>query len=109
MNRVALTIYEQLGGDRFVAMTGAKGFVADENTLRISIGRNASKANRVWITLDADDTYTMRFFRYTAPRYDGKTGAFKEEKITEVAKISNVYCDQLQSVFTGVTGLYTRF
>ena len=107
--RVAETILQQLGGARFVAMTGSSGFISDGNTLRMKLIKNGSKANRLWITLDADDTYTMRFFRYTAPRFSQKTLKFSPEKITEVKTFKTVYCDQLQDLFTDVTGLYTRF
>lgn len=106
--RVADIILEQLGGYRFTVMTGAHGFIADGNTLRMMLTKNASKANRLWITLDGDDTYTMRFFKYTAPRFNTKTCTFTEEKVTEIKKISGVYCDQLQDIFTETTGLYTR-
>lgn len=106
--RVADIILEQLGGYRFAVMTGSKNFIADGNTLRMSLVRNSSKANRLWITLDGDDTYTMRFFKYTAPRFNTKTCTFTKEKVTEIKKISGVYCDQLQDIFTEVTGLYTR-
>ena len=64
--KVAEKILEQLGGQKFIAMTGANHFVADGNTLRMALPKNASKANRLYITLDATDTYTMHFFKYTA-------------------------------------------
>lgn len=105
---VANIIYNQLGGNKFVVMTGSKNFLDDGNTLRMALAKNASKANRLWITLEADDTYTMRFFRYTAPRFSTKTYTFSDEKITEVRTIKGVYCDMLQELFTEVTGLYTR-
>lgn len=47
----AQTILNQLGGNRFVAMTGAKNFVALENGIKFNIGKNASKANTVKITV----------------------------------------------------------
>lgn len=106
--RVADIILQQLGGGRFIAMTGSKNFVSDGNTLRMSLAKNSSKANRLWITLDGDDTYTMRFFKYAAPRFNTKTCTFTEEKVTEIKKISGVYCDMLQDIFTNTTGLYTR-
>lgn len=105
---VANIIYNQLGGNKFTVMTGSKNFLEDGNTLRMALAKNASKTNRLWITLEADDTYTMRFFRYTAPRYSTKTYTFSDEKITEVRTIKGVYCDMLQELFTEVTGLYTR-
>ena len=59
--KVANMILEQLGGQKFLAMTGANHLVADGNTLRMTLPKNASKANRLYITLDATDTYTMHF------------------------------------------------
>lgn len=106
---VAREIFNQLGGNAFAAMTGSKKFIADGNTLRMSLARNASKANRLYITLDADDTYTMRFFHYTAPRFSKRTFTFTEEKERDIYKTTGIYCDQLREVFTMVTGLYTRF
>lgn len=105
---VANIIYNQLGGNKFVVMTGSKNFLDDGNTLRMTLAKNTSKANRLWITLEADDTYTMRFFRYTAPRFSTKTYTFSDEKITEVRTIKGVYCDMLQELFTEVTHLYTH-
>ena len=38
--KVAQTIFEQLGGNKFVAMTGSKNFVASENFLRMNLTKN---------------------------------------------------------------------
>ena len=109
---VAQTILEQLGGNKFVVMTGAKNFVADGNTLRMTLPKNMSKANRLYITLDADDTYTMRFFKFTPSKLkvDHKKGIaeFTEEKTKEVKTYKGVYFDMLQELFTEVTGMYTH-
>lgn len=105
---VANTILEQLGGNRFLAMTGANHLVADGSTLRMTLPKNASKANRLYITLDGDDTYTMRFFRFTAGRLNRKTYTWTDDKIQEVELISGVYCDMLQDIFTATTGMITR-
>ena len=106
--KVAETILQQLGGNRFVSMTGAKNFVSDGNTLRMSLPRNASKANRLYITLDASDTYTMRFFHYSPARLNRKTYTWSDDKIKEIKTLRGVYCDQLQNIFTSVTGMYTH-
>ena len=45
--KVADIILEQLGGNKFVVMTGASHFVSDGNTLRMQLPRNISKANRL--------------------------------------------------------------
>lgn len=105
---VANTILEQLGGNKFIAMTGAKNFLADGNTLRMTLPKNMSKANRLYITLEADDTYTMHFFKFTAGRLNKKTFEFTEDKVVEVRTINGVYFDMLQDLFTEVTGMYTH-
>jgi hypothetical protein len=106
--RVAETILEQLGGNKFLVMTGAKNLVADGNTLRMQLPKNMSKANRLYITLEADDTYTMRFFKYTAGRLNMKTLEYTEDKVKEVKTVQGVYCDMLQGIFTETTGMYTH-
>lgn len=105
---VAKTIYQQLGGGRFVAMTGAKMFVGDKNSLRFRIGKNMSKANTITIELRGDDTYDMTFQRVTMPRISLKTGKYIEGKEDVIKKFSGIFFDQLQELFTEVTGLYTH-
>lgn len=106
--RVADVILEQLGGNKFTAMTGSKDFLADGNTLRMTLAKNKSKANRLFITLDeASDTYKMRFFYYFPGRLDKKTLAWSEEKAEEVAEYEGVYGEDLCRIFKSVTGLET--
>lgn len=109
---VASIILDQLGGNRFLAMTGANHLVSDGYTLRMTLPRNGSKANRLYITLDPDDTYTMRFFKYTPGglRINHKKGTadFVDDKTEEVKTYHGIYCDQLQELFTEVTKMYTR-
>ena len=109
---IAETILMQLGGGRFTTMTGCSHFVSDGYTLRMSIPRNGSRANKLDITLDPDDTYTMRFYRYTPGRlkidHNNQTAHFTEDVKKEAKTYRGVYCDQLQELFTEVTGMYTR-
>lgn len=95
-NQVASIILHQLGGNKFRVMTGAKNFLAGENYLAMRIGRNASGANYLKITLNGLDLYDMKFVR------------IRGEKMTDVAVHENIYGDQLQSIFTNVTGMYTK-
>lgn len=95
---VANTILKQLGGNKFIAMTGSKNFLGGENSLTMTLTRNAAKAKYLKITLDPSDTYSMEFFSM-------KTKTF--EKVTK-ENFEGVYCDQLQDIFTSVTGLYTH-
>ena len=112
MSNIPEIILNQLGGQKFIVMTGSKNFVGDGDTLRMTLAKNASRANRLYITLGSDDLYTMRFFKYTAGgwRVNHKTGTVteKKEKIEEVKTFHGVYFDQLQELFTEVTKLYTR-
>lgn len=106
---VAETILQQLGGQRFTAMIGSKNYLADGNSLRMTLAKNRSKANRLTITLDeATDTYRMHFYKYTAGRLNKKTFEWVPDKVVEVAEFDNVYCDMLQELFTQVTWMYTR-
>jgi len=102
------TILKQLGGNRFLAMTGAKNLVGDGNTLRMTLPRNGSKANRLWITLNGKDLYDMRFFNFRMGRIDLKTGEFIPDKITHEKVYNDLFFDQLQEVFTMHTKMYTH-
>lgn len=110
---IAVTILQQLGGNRFVAFTGAKDFTTIKNGLQFKIGRNASKANRIEITLNGADLYDMKFIKYRpfSVKVDHRKGEVKtiEEKSETVKEWNDVYCDQLQDLFTETTGLYTHF
>lgn len=105
---ISEVILEQLGGKRFLAMTGTRGLLADGNTLRMTLAKNESRANRLYITLDANDTYTMRFFCYTADKLNKETMAWADEIIDEVAEYKNVFADDLRRIFSLATGLDTR-
>lgn len=99
----ATTTLNQPGGKAFTFMTGAKDFLlVDDHTLMMSIGRNATSANRFYIILDADDTYTMRLERHT---FSKKTFETTRKVIHEC---SGLYCDQIREVFERWTGMTTR-
>ena len=99
-NQVAETILQQLGGRRFIAMTGAKKLLASNDSLSFRIGRNATQTNYVKIEYDyGKDLYSMSF-SYVANN--------KGEITTkELKRLEGVYCDQLTEIFTDFTGLYT--
>ena len=52
-------LLQQLGGNRFIAMTGAKNLAFDKakNTLHMKIGRNAKGVNHLRIKLTGADLY----------------------------------------------------
>lgn len=107
---IASTILQQLGGGRFLVMTGTKDLIAIDNGLKMTLARNVSKANRLEITLNGADLYDIKFYHFTPWRFSTRGGQFREypEKTTVVKEYKNCYFDQLQELFTNVTGLYTR-
>lgn len=110
---IANTILQQLGGTRFVAMTGAKNFVALENGIKFNVGRNASKANTVKITLNGLDLYDIEFIKFTpfkiSVNHKTCTVTTREEKTEVIETYNDYYAEILQELFTRVTGLYTHF
>jgi len=90
---------EQLGGNKFVVMTGAKNFINWGNGLSFKLpGAEFAKQgiNYVKITLDPSDTYTMEFGRTRGSEY----------KVINTH--NDIYFDVLQEVFTRETGLETH-
>ena len=110
---IATTILNQLGGRRFVAFTGAKDFTTINNGLRFTIGRNASKANRVEIKLNGSDLYDVEFFKFSPAhlKVDHRKGTAEwiDEKRQTVRTFCDCFYDQLQELFTQTTGLYAHF
>ena len=103
-NQVAKIILQQIGGRRFVAMTGSHDFINLGNGLRMSLSRNKTSANRLEIIYDSGaDLYNVRFYRQSI---NHKTF---EVTTKDIKTIDGVYCDMLEGIFTDVTGLYTRF
>ncbi len=97
-NDVANTILDQLGGRRFLVMTGAKNLVGSANSLSMRINSTNSDGKRVnvlSVTLDPSDTYTVT------------ASYLRANRLTEVATASDIYNDSLRDVFERFTGLYT--
>jgi len=92
---VANTIFSQLGGHKFSAMTGAKHFVGGEDFLQFAIPLT-NKINRVSITLTPLDTYTVKFMYV------------RGMSVVDRAIIDDVYCTDLLDVFEYHTGLATK-
>ncbi len=94
---VAKTILEQLGGNKFRMMTGAKNFMGFAEGLVMKIGRNSSNSNYLKITLNSMDLYDMEF---------AKVSRMGEKK--SVTEYNNVYNDSMVEVFEKHTGMYTK-
>ncbi len=97
---IANKILKQLGGHKFIVMTGAKDCLALDSGVRFRLpgggGRAKNGINYVRVELDPNDTYSMAFF---------KCSKRANEKISGY---SCVYFDKLQELFTQETGLETH-
>jgi hypothetical protein len=98
MSNTANTILNQLGGNRFAAMTGSKNFVSMSNdALGFKLSKNNTKANYINITLNGSDLYDIEFRKITV-----KSNNLKES-------FKDVHVENLVETFENATGLYTRF
>ncbi len=95
---VAKTILQQLGGNKFRIMTGARSFVDLGNGLMFTLPSKFAREgiNRVRVILTDADDYNVEFFKVWG------------SKCTLVDSVKGIYCDQLQEVFRNRTGLDTH-
>lgn len=90
-------ILDQLGGGRFVTMTGAKNLVSMPDGIMFSIGKGAKDGiNKVSIKLTLADLYDIEFYSIR-----GVKAALK-------ATARNIYAEGLQRTFTHYTGFDTH-
>jgi hypothetical protein len=97
MHHVPKTILEQMGGNRALAMIGAKDFVYGDNFLKISFKAKALNGIKCFrIILTPADTYTVTFY-----------GAMKAGLMPAIkAEFEDIYCEQLKGLIERTTGLY---
>lgn len=90
-------VLKQLGGNKFIAMTGAKNLGQNNTTktFHFQIPRVKNGITHVKITLKGSDTYTMQFM------------SVKGTNVKIITTVDDIRSDQLQSVFTKHTGLKT--
>lgn len=95
----ASILLSQLGGNKFLAMTGAKNLLKGPGFLQMDLPGNLTKgrANRLTIRLNFMDTYDLELVRVTKRGMD----------VRPVAEASDVYVESLRRTFTALTGLYT--
>lgn len=93
---VAVMILKQLGGKKFLAMTGCHQLGATDQMLGMKLRRNQSPANYLRITLNSMDLYDMEFL------------SIRQASCKVKESFENVCFDQLQLIFTQVTGFDTH-
>lgn len=98
---IGQTTLHHLGGAKFLSMTGARNLVQNENALSMALPTSLTKnrVNYCKITLNADDSYTVFVGRVCGTAKGVAWGATEER--------TGVQCEQLQEVFTQLTGLFT--
>jgi uncharacterized protein YneR len=96
---VANAILDQLGGYRFVRMTGAKNMLAYPTGLKFSIPARMARhrINGMSVMLNGDDLYYVEFLKIN----------MKKQIHTVVFAYSGIYGDQLRELFERKTGLRT--
>jgi len=96
----AKIILEQLGGNRFIAMTGAKNFLTHDDGLsfRLPTLPNYTKTgiNYVRIRLNDSDLYDIEYAKIYGMKYTNKTTS------------QDLFCDMIAEDFETTTGLYTH-
>tara|TARA_Y100001937_G_scaffold663_1_gene783 strand:- start:5925 stop:7241 length:1317 start_codon:yes stop_codon:yes gene_type:complete len=91
----AAIILKQIGGNKFIAMTGAKGFAFSDKFMSFKIGKNSKGINFVRIGHNAKDLYDMEF------------GFVSVRGIKVKKKVKDVYADMLGTMFEKYTGMRT--
>lgn len=92
----AQTVLAQLGGNRFLAMTGAKYLCNLGDGLAFNLPRGAkNKANKVCIRL-VGDLYRVAFY------------SVRGVTVTERGEFDMIYGDRLATLFTEQTGFDTH-
>jgi hypothetical protein len=90
----AQTVIAQLGGNKFLAMTGARDFVRGSDDLRFRLPR-PSKITHFWVRLEADDTYTVEGGKWNAKRLE----------VVRIKRAEGVTGETLAPIFEQITGL----
>ena len=92
---VAIEILKHLGGNKFIAMTGARNFTCDNNGMGFMLPGTLTKNHINWVNirLNCMDTYDMEFKN------------LRSGKIKIISTIEGVYNDMLQSIIEDRTGL----
>jgi hypothetical protein len=89
----ATQILNQLGGSKFIAMTGATCY-SDGNTL-VSKFKGSKFANIMYVTLNSLDLYDVKICK------------FRGMDIKVIKEVSGAYADMLKPLFEQTTGLRT--
>lgn len=86
-------ILNQLGGNKFIAMTSAACF-ADGDTL-VAKFKGSKIANIMYVTLNSKDLYDVKICK------------FRGLDVKVIKEVKDAYAEMLTSIFENTTGLLT--
>ena len=89
------TILTQLGGRKFLSMTGASCYADSDGQTLVVTFKGLRKANIMYVTLNANDTYDVKICKW------------KAMGIKTVKEVNGAYADMLVTIFEKTTGLRT--
>lgn len=98
---IANEIMKQIGGKKFMAMTGAKNIVAIEKGVQFKFQGSNVATNcviKLGETFLTNDLYIMEFWKINASK----------GTCVKVAEFEGLYSDQIENTFGEVTRLATR-
>ena len=96
-NLKAMEILNQLGGNKFISMAGARNFISDANSLTFKIMRNFTGITHVVIKVNALDLYDIEFLKINI-----------RQKIVKGLRF-DIFAKDLQDVFSEATGLQREY
>jgi hypothetical protein len=102
----AKAILAQLGGERFLMMTGATTFIGSADSLTFKLGSNLKRVTHVRVTLTPDGLYDMTFFRTgKGPQsHDGVHREMLQEVLALTPGSIRPFKHQLRAASSGATG-----
>lgn len=93
-NNTPAQILAQLGGSKFIAMTGAACYSDGPDRLVVKF-KGSKVANIMYVTHNSLDLYDVKICK------------FKGLSVNPVKEFNNLYSDMLCKAFEDTTGLYT--
>lgn len=94
MNNISNTIFAQLGGNKFLAMTGARMVYSDRGlAFKMPRGSTKNRCTHVDIKLNSSDLYDVRYLKLV------------KMDLREIKSFQDIHATDLGRNFTEATGL----
>lgn len=105
---IARTILSQLGGNRFIAMTGVKTIINEHNGLMciFSSKNTKDRGTHFKITLNGNDLYDLEYYKIVMKK--DKDISYWIPTLEIIKESKNIDVNNLRETFTSMTGLYTH-